>query len=329
MQTSMLPARATVAGPVADRGRFGRTLGALEAVLSVAAAGGAVYLAVSPHDAMPADLLARTPFPSWLVPGILLGLCVAVPAGAVAYGVFARRPYAHAGHVLVGLALTGWIVVQVAVIGFVASLQPVMFTWGLVILLLGAANYRRWHTGWGATPAERRAAMPGDELIARPHFAPTRAVTIDARPEAVWPWIVQMGYGRAGWYSYDLLDNRGRQSALRIEPRWQGVRVGDAVPMSARVDERTAFRVHSLVPGRCVVWAKPDSTWTWLLTPTAAGGTRLVTRVRARYTGAAGLLAAPLMEIGDFPMMRRCLLGIKSRAEHPSSRSFTPTGGGS
>jgi hypothetical protein len=85
--------------------------------------------------------------------------------------------------------------------------------------------------------------------------------------------------------------------------------------MSGRVDDRTAFRVHTLTPYRAIVWAKPDSTWSWQLCPTATSGTRLLTRVRARYTGPGAPLSAALMEIGDFPMMRRCLLGIKARAE--------------
>jgi hypothetical protein len=72
---------------------------------------------------------------------------------------------------------------------------------------------------------------------------------------------VQIGYGRAGWYSYDRLDNRGRHSAERIEPRWQRLRVGDPVPMSARIDDHTTFRVLAFIPYRVMVWAKPDATW--------------------------------------------------------------------
>jgi hypothetical protein len=309
-----------------DRGCFAGVLLALEVGLCVGAAGGAVDLITAPHNAMPADLLARTPFSSWVIPGYLLAACLAVPAGVVAFGIATNRTYAHVGHPLLGLTLLGWIIVQVAVIGSISWLQPAMFAWGLAILVLGAANYRRWHTGWGATRAERVAVMAGDDLIVDPHFTPTRATTIDAPPEAVWPWIIQMGYGRAGWYSYDLLDNLGRRSAQRIEPKWQEVRLGDPLPMSARVDDHTAFRVVAFTPFRVMVWAKPDSTWSWRLQRTDTGGTRLVTRVRARYSGAAALLAAPLMEIGDFPMMRRCLLGIKARAEHPSSRSIVQAG---
>jgi hypothetical protein len=328
METSVLPAAGLdIASPRADRGRFARSLLVLEVGLCIGAVGGAWHLIAEPHTAMPADYLPRTPFPSWIVPGVLLALCVGLPAGVVAFGTTTRRTYAHAGHPMLGLTLMGWIVVQLIVLGPVSLLQPAMFAWGLVILLLGAANYRRWHTGWGATAVEGSAELAGDELMARPHFVATRAVTIDAPPQAVWPWIVQIGYGRAGWYSYDLLDNRGRHSAERVEPRWQQLRVGDPVPMSRRMDDHTTFRVLAFIPYRVMVWAKPDATWSWQLQETETGTTRLVTRIRARYSGAAALVGVPLMEIGDFPMMRRCLLGIRARAERPSNRSTIVAGG--
>jgi hypothetical protein len=169
--------------------------------------------------------------------------------------------------------------------------------------------------------------MAGDELIVRPHFAATRAVTIGAPPDTVWPWIVQIGYDRAGWYSYDWLDNHGRHSAERIEPRWQQVRLGDPVQMSARIDDHTAFRVLAFIPYHVMVWAKTDATWSWRLQRTETGATRLVTRIRARYNGTAALVGIPLMEIGDFPMMRRCMLGIQTRAEHVTTRPTSLTGG--
>ena len=71
---------------------------------------------------------------------------------------------------------------------------------------------RRWHLRWGATDTEVAAPMPGDELVQEPSFNATRAITINAPPEAVWPWLVQLGFGRAGWYAYELLDNAARPS---------------------------------------------------------------------------------------------------------------------
>jgi hypothetical protein len=85
-------------------------------------------------------------------------------------------------------------------------------------LFLFAPLYRSRHLHWGATKEEVAKAMPGDDLVPEPSFSATRAITIDAPPEAVWPWIVQVGYGRAGWYSYDLFDNAARPSATHGVP---------------------------------------------------------------------------------------------------------------
>src|ERR1700730_4678819 len=87
------------------------------------------------------------------------------------------------------------------------------------VVLIGAvffALYRPWQLKWGATPEEVGEVMPGDEVVAAPTFNATRAVTVDASPEAIWPWLVQIGFGRAGWYTYGLLHNVGRHSAERI-----------------------------------------------------------------------------------------------------------------
>jgi hypothetical protein len=183
-----------------------------------------------------------------------------------------------------------------------------------VALATVARRYRRWHSCWGATEAEVASSMPGDELLPGAHVSWTRAVTIGAPPAAVWPWLVQVGFGRAGFYSYDLLDNLGRPSATTIRPELQDLRVGDPIPMSGKVSETTAFRVQAMSPERELVWRKPDSTWAWRLTPVEPSGTRLVTRLRQRY-GPGSLLALLLLELADPPMMRRMLLGIKQRAE--------------
>jgi hypothetical protein len=184
---------------------------------------------------------------------------------------------------------------------------------------LTAPLYRHWHLRWGATNAEVAAAMPGDELISTPSFAATRAITIAAPPEQVWPWIVQLGTGRAGWYSYDLFDNHGRRSADRILPQFQAIRTGDWVPMSATVNETTAFKVTAFEANRWLLWAKPDSSWAWQLTPIDGDRTRLVTRLEERYpwrtSPGLALLTVVLFEFGDFPMMRKLLLGLRRRAE--------------
>ncbi len=190
--------------------------------------------------------------------------------------------------------------------------------WGAlgVLTFVALRRYRAWHLHWGATASEVGGPMPGDDLLSSAQFVATRAITIDAAPDQVWPWLVQVGFGRAGFYSYDWVDNLGRPSATTILPEFQRVSPGDlAAPMTERVTPETAFRVAEAEAPRTLVWAKPDSTWAWRLTPEAAGGTRLVTRLKARYEPVATLpVTVLLMEVADFPMMRRMLLGIAARA---------------
>ena len=187
-----------------------------------------------------------------------------------------------------------------------------------------APLYRRWHQHWGATAAEVAAAMPGDELVADAQVCCTRAITIDAPPEAVWPWLVQVGCLRAGFYADDLLDNLGRPSAREILPEFQHLEVGQWVPMSPKPSELTAHRVVGFEAPQWLLWRQPTSTWVWTLTPAGDGATRLVTRLRIFYDWAhpaPTLLALVLTEFGDFAMMRRMLLGVKARAERHAAAS--------
>jgi hypothetical protein len=182
-----------------------------------------------------------------------------------------------------------------------------------------APLYRRWHQRWGSTPEEQAAPMPGDDLITDARYRSTRAITIDAPPRAVWPWLVQVGCLRGGWYSNDLLDNLGQPSADTIQPGLQHLEVGQWVPMSPTPSEKTAFKVAAFEPERWLLWEQPVSTWAWELKPLGDGRTRLITRLRIRYDWrhpADAALSLFLNELGDFPMMRRMLLGIRDRAEH-------------
>jgi hypothetical protein len=164
--------------------------------------------------------------------------------------------------------------------------------------------------------------MPGDDLLDRSHFTATRAITIAAPPERVWPWLVQVGFHRAGFYAYDLLDSLGRPSARRILPEWQHPHVGDvAAPMTDPPTPATSFRVAEVAEPERLVWAKADSTWSWRLSALPGGRTRLVTRLRQRYRpNPSGLFTLLLLEVGDFPMMRRMLLGLGERAERSQAR---------
>lgn len=188
-------------------------------------------------------------------------------------------------------------------------------------LALAMRNYRRWHLRWGATESEALGRYEGDDIIECSLFSPTRAITINASTEDVWPWIMQMGVRRAGFYSYDLLDNLGHRSAETILPEWQNLQVGDiAAPMSPfekAPTEATAFRIARLLPNRCLLWQQRLSTWVWVLEPLGDHQTRLITRIRARYdwSDPFAVIWVLLMELGDFPMMRKQLIGIKRRAE--------------
>jgi hypothetical protein len=184
---------------------------------------------------------------------------------------------------------------------------------------LTAPLIRRRHLRWGATNVELADGMPGDEIVPNPSFRATRAITIEAPPEAVWPWLVQIGFGRAGFYSYDLFDNAGRPSAETILPEHQSPKVGDWVPMASKVNETTAFKIVGIEPNQWMLWQKPDSTWAWKLVPLEGSRTRLVTRLNTRYewrrSPGNALLSLILLEFGDFPMMRKLLRGVKARAE--------------
>jgi hypothetical protein len=189
-------------------------------------------------------------------------------------------------------------------------------------VLLSAPLYRRWHLHWGATPAETLMPLPGDAIIPRAQYRSTRAITIDAPPRAVWPWLVQVGARRAGFYSNDLLDSLARPSATTILPRFQHLEVGQWIAMSptSPPTDSTALKVDSFAVEQWLLWTKPDGTWAWRLAPTGSGGTRLVTRIHASYDWAhplTALFSMLLMEFGDFAMLRRMLWGIKQRAESP------------
>ena len=205
-------------------------------------------------------------------------------------------------------------------------LSGILDALGGLPLFMTAPLYRRWHMRWGATDDEVRGPLPGDDIVPRASFNATRAITIQAPPGRVWPWIVQMGYRRAGVYTYDLLDNAGYESADRILDEFQHPKVGDWMPMASKVNETTAFKVKAFEINQWLLWEKPDSTWAWKLTPLDGDRTRLITRLRQRYaweSPASALFTLVLLEFGDFPMMRRVLKGIKVRAE-PVSTAADP-----
>jgi hypothetical protein len=183
---------------------------------------------------------------------------------------------------------------------------------------------RPWHLTWGATDEEVRRPMPGDGIHATPSFSGTRAVTVEAGPEHIWPWLVQMGYRRAGFYSYDRLDNDGIPSADQIISEYQSLKVGDRVPMAA-----SAYaEVLEMDPPHSMLWVFrgegqwENATWAWGLYEEDAGHTRLVSRLRVSYKWARPSIVPMLItDVVELVMMRECLLGIKRRAERLARES--------
>ena len=158
--------------------------------------------------------------------------------------------------------------------------------------------------------------MPGDEIVAKPTFNATRAVSINAIAENIYPWIIQMGVTRAGWYSYDLLDNLAKRSAEVILPEHQNIKIGDVVPLSP--DGKQGMVVKDFKKNEWMLWwdKKGDTTWVWGIYPEGESTFRLITRVRVKYRFfSAAILFNLLIEFFDIWMMRKCMLGIKKRAE--------------
>ncbi|HKM81317.1 MAG TPA: hypothetical protein VJY15_10210 [Candidatus Acidoferrum sp.] len=198
---------------------------------------------------------------------------------------------------------------------------------GRLILAIGLAAlgylliYRPLQLHWGATKEEVHRAMPGDEIQPKPIFNAMRAITIQARPEAIWPWLVQMGYRRAGWYGYDWIDNDGIPSSMQILPQWQRLKVGDTIPIWRNIE----FAVRTLEPNRTLVFAGGNgsnsnsngNSMALGLYPIGANHTRLLWRIRlAPYAWNSPLIAAQVFtDLADFVAVRQNILGIKARAE--------------
>jgi len=179
--------------------------------------------------------------------------------------------------------------------------------------------WRQWCLTWGATSDEAAGPLPGDGLLADPAIVTTRAISVSAPPAAIWPWLVQMGPGRGGVYTYDWIENLfglGIHSVDEILPEFQDLKLGD----SQRLGKRGAvLRVAVLEPERSLVYRSDDGNWVWAFALVPAGNvTRLISRNRIALPGATAATRALytyLMEPGSLVMERKMLLGIKRRAE--------------
>jgi hypothetical protein len=187
---------------------------------------------------------------------------------------------------------------------------------------------RRRYLTYGATAEEVERALPGDELLPDPDLLSTRAVMIEAAPAAVWPWLVQMGSGRAGAYSYDWIENLlglDMHSADDILPQFQRLAVGDVLPLGPK---GPGMRVEICDPERTLVFRSTDGTWVWSFhLGTRWLQTRLISRNRILVPEASWsrrMVDRVVVEPGSLIMERRMLLGIKERAEWsaPSAESL-------
>lgn len=173
---------------------------------------------------------------------------------------------------------------------------------------------------WGATPGEAQAVLPGDEILDDVAIQTTRAITVEAPPEAIWPWLVQMGpTPRAGVYTYDWIERRlgiDIENSDRILPEYQHLEVGEYFPLNARKDNGLTVRQVEERRALVLQWTPARSTWAFVLVPREDGSTRLISRNRLPGSGPLfwlGMVFA--MEPGSLVMEQKMLKGIKRRAE--------------
>ncbi|MGE3856892.1 MAG: SRPBCC family protein [Dehalococcoidia bacterium] len=194
--------------------------------------------------------------------------------------------------------------------------------WAVLKLIAGPIYLfviRPWGMRWGATDEEIDRPMPGDEILPDRNYDTTKAITIDAPPEAVLPWLVQLGKGRGGLYSIDWLDRLfgflDAPSAQEILPQYQELHAGDAIPTSP-ID----WPVQFVDPGRALVLGDRigEGGWSWAfgLYPMPDGRTRLVSRNRARTPGGvAWWLGMLVIDAAALVMTRQMLINLRDRAE--------------
>jgi hypothetical protein len=188
----------------------------------------------------------------------------------------------------------------------------------IAILIVGVIIITPWMDRWGATDAEINATFAGDELVPDPASFVNHAVTINATPEKIYPWLLQLGAGKGGFYSYTALENAiGCQlvNADRIHNEWQDLKVGDKVEMCPN-GTPPGYIVAQILPNEALVMGHQENgkwvdLWQYILVPQADHSTRLILRTRTMMTGTFWDVIHP----GIFIMERGLLLGIKERVE--------------
>jgi hypothetical protein len=199
----------------------------------------------------------------------------------------------------------------------------------VAIALLTSPLTRRWYNRWGATPDEIASSLPGDDWVPAPRLAYTRAITIHTPAAEIWPWLVQMGQGRGGLYSYDSLENLigcDIHSADRVLPEFQDLQPGDHILFGPAEKNFPGQVVLQVQPEKAIVMCALDpvarqpvksATWAFVLDEKGDRTTRLLVRGRNAYEPmTANHILWHIVEPINFVMERKMLLGIKRRVEN-------------
>ena len=204
-------------------------------------------------------------------------------------------------------------------------LTGIVISWLFLIYVTMVVALRPWNMEWGTTSAERAMTLPGDEFVPVANYRIDHAITIDAPREAVWPWLIQIGQDRGGFYSYTKLENAvGAQitNANSIVREWQTRRVGELVPTVPEnylggIFGRLGCKVLQVIPGQALVL---EGWGAFVLVPINTNQTRMIVRTRAEaHPTLSGVATAPfrvlVYEPAHLIMERGMLRGIKRRAE--------------
>lgn len=179
---------------------------------------------------------------------------------------------------------------------------------------------------WGATAEEATRSLPYDDLVPNPTWNSTRVVTVEATPEQIWPWLVQVGWGKAGYYGYDLIDNGGKPSSWEIMPEHQDLQIGTKFPMSPF----TAMYCRDFEEPRWLLLRMGDEdgsndigSFLYYLDPIDERHTRVMIRMRDKYKWLdPPVIAMQLaVDVGDIFFQWKHLLGVKERVEWMAKRT--------
>ena len=189
----------------------------------------------------------------------------------------------------------------------------------VILLALVVVLLTPWMDRWGASDDEITTTYPGDELVPGPAGIVNRAITIQATPEQIYPWIAQLGADKGGMYSYTWLENLiqcHQTNADRIHPEWQDLQAGGLVRMCPEGFGPVPFTVALVDPPHAIVMGHRDDgnwtdTWQFMIEPADNGSSRLILRTRTNLTGGIWSAIHPVI----FIMERGMLLGIRERAE--------------